>query len=93
MTDTPITRIEQHLAAASAAIAAELATVADPVERQDIAREVAETLLPRLGAEVKRGRAAAVAELKEGRTLKEVGALLGGLSIARVDQILKGAKQ
>ncbi|MFJ4921764.1 hypothetical protein [Streptomyces sp. NPDC088725] len=91
--DTPIARIEQHLAAASAAITGELAAVSDPIERQDIAREVGETLLPRLGHDVKSARAAAVAELKTGRTLAQVGQLLGGLSVARVDQILKVGKK
>ncbi|KOG33273.1 hypothetical protein [Streptomyces resistomycificus] len=88
MTDT-LARIEQHLAAAAAAIQGELAAITDPAARQDVARETLETLLPKLGHDVKMARAAAVAELKQGRTLAQVGQLLGGLSIARVDQILK----
>ncbi|MGW0607844.1 hypothetical protein [Streptomyces sp. NPDC002640] len=46
-------------------------------------------LLPRTVKKVKAERAAAVGELREGRTLKQV-AELTGLSVPRIDQLLKG---
>lgn len=58
-----------------------------------VQRQVAETLLPKPGQGVKATRASAVAELKEGRTLAKVGETLGGLSAARVDQILKAGNK
>ena len=90
MTETPTTRIRAHLEAAAAAVLGELRSIPDPAERQAAARTVLETLLPGIGQDVKSERAGAVAELKQGRTLAEVGKLLGGMSTARVDQILKG---
>lgn len=83
-------RIRGHLTAVSAAVLAELDTINDPVARQDAAREVNETLLPVLVAEVKMHRARTVGVLRDGRTLSQVGKLIGGKSAARVDQILKG---
>lgn len=90
MTQTPMDRISGHLDTARDAVLAELDSIKDPVERQDAARDVLETLLPAVGQDVKANRARTVAELRQGRTLAQVGQLLGGLSIARVDQILKG---
>lgn len=90
MTTTPLDRIRGHLEAASAAVLAELDTIADPVARQDAARHVNEVLLPDVGQQVKAHRAGTVADLKATRTLAQVGKMLGGLSTARVDQILKG---
>lgn len=71
------------------AVRAHLADIADPVERERAARLVMDELLPDAVKRVKAERAAAVAELKEGRTLKQV-AELTGLSVPRVDQLLKG---
>ncbi|MEU3521833.1 hypothetical protein ABZ770_42510 [Streptomyces sp. NPDC006654] len=90
MTTTPMERIGGHLDTAAAAVLAELDAITDPVERQSAAREVLEALLPSVTQRVKAHRARTVAGLREGRTLAEVGRLLGGLSVARVDQILKG---
>ena len=89
MTTSPTDRIREHLETARIAVLAELEATIDPVQRQEAAREVLETLLPSLGADVKALRARAVAELREGRSLAEVGQMLGGLSRGRVDQLLK----
>lgn len=90
MTDTPMHRINGWLEAASSAVLSELDAIKDPLERQAAARDVLKTLLPAIGREVKANRGRAVAELRdEGRTLAQVGELLG-MSTARVDQILKG---
>jgi hypothetical protein len=70
-----------------------LNSISDPVERQAAARTVLETLLPALVRDVKANRAETVAQLKEGRTLAEVGQLLGNMSVARVDQILKAGRK
>ncbi|GAA3595208.1 hypothetical protein GCM10022295_90570 [Streptomyces osmaniensis] len=83
-------RIRAILDLAGQDILGEMDNITDPVARQEAAREVNETLLPALVAEVKAHRAETVAGLREGRTLAQVGELLGGTSIARVDQILKG---
>lgn len=91
MTSTEtVSRIALHLEAARKAVLAELESVADPVEREAAAREVLRDLVPALGRAVQGDRTRTVAALKEGRTLAQVGKLLGGLSTARVDQILKG---
>jgi hypothetical protein len=90
MTETPTTRIRTRLEAASSAVLDELRSITDPAERQAAARTVLESLLPAIGQDVKGVRADAVTELRQGRTLAEVGQLLGGMSTARVDQILKG---
>ena len=90
MTPTPQDRIRGHLEDARIAVLAELDTIPDPVTRQAAARDVLETLLPALSADVKALRGRAVTELRQGRTLAQVGELLGGLSVGRVDQILKG---
>lgn len=88
--ETALARIQKHLEDVAQAIGAELDTIADPIDRQDAAREVVQSLLPSVTQDVKAHRARTVAELREGRTLAQVGQLLGGLSVARVDQILKG---
>lgn len=90
MTDTPLDRIRGHLETARSAVLAELDAIKDPVEREAAARDVITTTLPAIRSEVQAYRARTVAELKVGRTLSKVGELLGGLSTARVDQILKG---
>ncbi len=87
---TALDRITARLELAGDDVITELANIPDPVERQNAARTVLETLLPSLGADVKELRSRTVTELRQGRTLAQVGELLGGLSIARVDQILKG---
>ncbi|MFF2168155.1 hypothetical protein ACFVWP_46995 [Streptomyces sp. NPDC058175] len=89
MTDTPMHRINGWLEAASSTVLSELDAIKDPLERQGAARDVLENLLPAIAREVKANRGRAVAELREGRTLAQVGELLG-MSTARVDQILKG---
>lgn len=89
MTTTPQDRVREHLETARVAVLAELDTMPDPVERQKAARDVLDTLLPSLGADVKALRARAVTELRQGRTLAQVAQLLG-TSVGRVDQILKG---
>ncbi|MEU3654463.1 hypothetical protein AB0E67_16840 [Streptomyces sp. NPDC032161] len=86
---SPYTRIEQHIATARSAVTADLATITDPIDREYAARQILGTLLPDFTQDVKEIRSSAVRDLKQGRTLAEVGALLGGLSTARVDQIIK----
>lgn len=90
MTTTPQDRIDSHLETAGAAVLAELDAITDPVARQAVARHVLENVIPSVVQDVKAHRGRTVAELRKGRTLAQVGELLGGLSVARVDQILKG---
>jgi hypothetical protein len=90
MDTTALNHIRGHLETASAAVLAALDAITDPVERQDTAREVVQILLPAVGQEVKAHRAGTVAQLQGTLTLTEVGELIGGLSAARVEQILKG---
>lgn len=90
MTTTPLDRIRGRLETAVTAVLADLDAIKDPVERQSAARVVLEDLLPSVTQQVKTHRAGTVTGLREGRTLAEVGQLLGGLSTARVDQIIKG---
>ncbi|MGQ4397911.1 hypothetical protein ACN6K5_000913 [Streptomyces violaceoruber] len=89
MTAADVSRIALHLETARKAVLAELDSIPDPVQREAVAREALRDLVPALGRAVQTRRTAAVAELKEGRTLAQVGDLLG-VSTARVDQILKG---
>ncbi|WP_445402456.1 hypothetical protein ACSMX9_12800 [Streptomyces sp. LE64] len=86
-------RTARHLDTAIDAIIDELATIADPVERQNAALHVLDTLLPAAKDRVRAMRAEAVAELREGRTLAAVGQLLGGISATRVDQILNPGRK
>jgi DNA-directed RNA polymerase sigma subunit (sigma70/sigma32) len=90
MDTTPQDRIRGHLEAARRAVLAELDAITDPVKREAAAREVITATLPELRSEVQAYRAGIVTGLREGRTLAEVGRMLGGLTAARVDQILKG---
>ncbi|MFI8351268.1 RNA polymerase subunit sigma-70 [Streptomyces sp. NPDC085596] len=83
---TPADRIHQHITTAAAAITAELAAITDPIEREKTAREALK--IPDLTTAIRIQRAQAVEELKAGRTLREVAALLK-VSTGRVDQILK----
>ncbi|MEU8516342.1 hypothetical protein AB0C76_32885 [Kitasatospora sp. NPDC048722] len=71
------------------ALLATLGGIKDPIAREVAARELLDDLLPATVKEAKQIRREAVEELRSGRTLKQVGELLG-LSTARVDQILKG---
>ncbi|MGW6984737.1 hypothetical protein ACWGE1_35675 [Streptomyces sp. NPDC054932] len=71
------------------AVRACLAGVEDPVARERAARLFTDQLLPDVAREVKNLRIGAVGELRQGRTLKEVAGLTG-LSVPRVDQLLKG---
>ncbi|MFF4552675.1 hypothetical protein [Streptomyces sp. NPDC001422] len=88
---TPADRIAGHLTAAITAIGQELAAVTDPVQREALARDVIDRLLPQATQDAKAMRAEPVAELRDGRTLREVGELLK-LTPARVDQILKAGR-
>ncbi|MYU24744.1 hypothetical protein [Streptomyces sp. SID8352] len=95
MTDTPPRDDQAHTdlrtltTAYVNAVQARLREIPDPIAREYAARLVQEELLPDVVKQTKPVRAEAVSILKEGRTLKEVGSLTG-LSIARVDQLLKG---
>ncbi|MFI1646735.1 hypothetical protein ACH4XT_07295 [Streptomyces avidinii] len=71
------------------AVQARLAGIEDPVARERAARLFTDQLLPEVARAVKDVRIAAVGELRQGRTLKEVSQLIG-LSVPRVDQLLKG---
>ncbi|MFI7354107.1 hypothetical protein ACIBTP_09180 [Streptomyces avidinii] len=71
------------------AVRARLAEIEDPVARERAARLFTDRLLPEVARTVKEVRIAAVGELRQGRTLKEVSELIG-LSVPRVDQLLKG---
>ncbi|MGW5679207.1 hypothetical protein ACWEV4_29705 [Streptomyces sp. NPDC003860] len=85
--------IAHHLTTAIDNITTELATLTDPVERQNAALYALDILLPAAKDQLRAARAEAVAELREGRTLAEVGRLLGGISPARVDQILNPTRK
>ncbi|MFJ7590663.1 hypothetical protein ACIQZO_25420 [Streptomyces sp. NPDC097617] len=76
-------------AAYMSAVRARLADVEDAVARERAARLFTDQLLPEVAKAVKDVRTAAVGELRQGRTLKEVSGLIG-LSVPRVDQLLKG---
>ncbi|MFH9355145.1 hypothetical protein [Kitasatospora sp. NPDC017646] len=78
--------LRSHLDAALAA----LRQPKDPIERERAARAFLEDLMPEAVRTAKQVRREAVEELRTGRTLREVGEALGGLSVSRVDQILKG---
>lgn len=65
-----------------------LRQITDPVERSKAATALIDALNDTQKA-VKGVRAEAVAELREGRSMREVGEMIG-VSTARVDQILKG---
>ncbi|MFJ6483396.1 MULTISPECIES: hypothetical protein [unclassified Streptomyces] len=71
------------------AVRARLADVETPVARERAARLFTDQLLPAVAKTVKGIRTAAVGELRQGRTLREVSELIG-LSVPRVDQLLKG---
>jgi hypothetical protein len=71
------------------AVRARLGEVPDARAREYAARLLMDELLPDAVKRVKVVRGEAVSELKEGRTLKQV-AELTGLSVPRVDQLLKG---
>lgn len=71
------------------AVRARLGEVPDALAREYAARLLMDDLLPDAVKRVKAVRSEAVGELKEGRTLKQV-AELTGLSVPRVDQLLKG---
>ncbi|MFD3696823.1 hypothetical protein ACFWUZ_11845 [Streptomyces sp. NPDC058646] len=71
------------------AVRSRLAEVEDPVVRERAARLVTEELLSTALKAAKDVRTAAVGELRQGRTLKEVAGLTG-LSVPRIDQLLKG---
>ncbi|MFJ3961815.1 hypothetical protein [Streptomyces sp. NPDC090036] len=73
----------------TSAVRARIADVEDPVARERAARLFTDQLLPDVAKAVKDVRIAAVVELRQGRTLKQVSALMG-LSVPRVDQLLKG---
>ncbi|MEW1892283.1 hypothetical protein [Streptomyces sp. NPDC085659] len=85
-------RITQLLTGTRDALIAELTSISDPIAREAAARQVL-AALPAVSQEVTAIRSNTVATLKEGRTLAQVGELLGGLSIARVDQIIKAGKK
>lgn len=87
---TALDRITATIDLAGDEVITHLDNISDPVERQAAARTVLEKLLPALVRDVKANRGEAVKQMREGRTLAQVGELLGGLSTARVDQILKG---
>ncbi|MFJ1901819.1 MULTISPECIES: RNA polymerase subunit sigma-70 [unclassified Streptomyces] len=91
MTSDP-ERITQLLAATRDTLTTELASISDPVAREASARQIL-AALPDITQEVTAIRSDTVRTLKEGRTLAEVGTLLGGLSTARVDQIIKAGKK
>lgn len=78
-------RMAEHLGAALAC----LDDIEDPVERERAARLLADDLLPGAVRKVRQVRSGAVIELRVGRSLREVGELLG-LSIPRVDQLARG---
>ncbi|MFI6530526.1 hypothetical protein [Streptomyces uncialis] len=86
-------RIAHLLATAIDAITSDLATINDPVERQAAALHVLDALLPAAQDRIRAARAEAVAELKPGRSLAEVGRLLGGITATRVDQILNPGRK
>ncbi|WP_116245797.1 hypothetical protein [Nocardiopsis sp. FIRDI 009] len=65
-----------------------LRDIPDPVERTRTAAALIDALKD-AQTRVKAVRADAAAELRQGRTLRQVGELLG-VSPARVDQILRG---
>ncbi|MFF4422300.1 hypothetical protein ACFY04_16205 [Streptomyces sp. NPDC001549] len=71
------------------AVRARLAGIETPVARERAARLFTDQLLPDVAKTVKNIRTAAVGELRQGRTLREVSELIG-LSVPRVDQLLKG---
>ncbi|MFB6824236.1 hypothetical protein ACFCXA_21905 [Streptomyces virginiae] len=71
------------------AVRACLAGIEAPVVRERAARLFTDQLLPDVAKAVKDIRTAAVGELRQGRTLREVSLLIG-LSVPRVDQLLKG---
>ncbi|MFD5414256.1 hypothetical protein ACFV4Q_22545 [Streptomyces nojiriensis] len=71
------------------AVRARLADIETPVAREQAARLFTDQLLPAVAKTVKDIRTAAVGELRQGRTLREVSELIG-LSVPRVDQLLKG---
>ncbi len=71
------------------AVRARLADIETPVARERAARLFTDQLLPAVAKTVKDIRTAAVGELRQGRTLREVSELIG-LSVPRVDQLLKG---
>ncbi|MFF4445636.1 hypothetical protein [Streptomyces sp. NPDC001502] len=71
------------------AVRARLAGIETPVARERAARLFTDQLLPAVAKTVKDIRTAAVGELRQGRTLREVSELIG-LSVPRVDQLLKG---
>ncbi|MCM9083261.1 MULTISPECIES: hypothetical protein [Streptomyces] len=71
------------------AVRALLAGIETPVARERAARLFTDQLLPDVAKAVKDIRTAAVGELRQGRTLREVSGLIG-LSVPRVDQLLKG---
>ncbi|RST03146.1 hypothetical protein EF910_21445 [Streptomyces sp. WAC07149] len=75
----------EHIGAALA----HLDGIQDPLERERAARLLSDDLLPHAVRSARQARTAAVLELRQGRTLREVGELLG-LSIPRVDQLAKG---
>ncbi|MGW4810527.1 hypothetical protein ACWEPB_02630 [Kitasatospora cineracea] len=64
-------------------------TIPDPIAREKAARDLLDDLKLIHPTTIKAARRRAVEELKGGRTLQEVGNLLGGLTRARVEQILK----
>ncbi|MER6447163.1 hypothetical protein DEJ51_28900 [Streptomyces venezuelae] len=71
------------------AVRSRLARIESPVARERAARLFTDQLLPAVAKTVKDIRTAAVGELRQGRTLREVSELIG-LSVPRVDQLLKG---
>ncbi|GAA1014545.1 hypothetical protein Q7689_10280 [Nocardiopsis tropica] len=77
MDTTPLTQLAEQLRA-----------ITDPVERSKAATALIDALNDAQKA-VKGVRAEAVAELRPGRSMREVGEMIG-VSTARVDQILKG---
>ncbi|MCM2391834.1 hypothetical protein [Streptomyces albipurpureus] len=78
-------QIATHIDAALAA----LGEISDPLERERAARRMLDTLLPDAARKAKGVRQEVVLKLREGRTLREVAAILD-LTYARVDQIAKG---
>ncbi|MFJ2707865.1 hypothetical protein ACIO3R_32395 [Streptomyces sp. NPDC087428] len=91
MTSDP-ERITQLLAATRDALTTELASISDPIAREAAARQIL-AALPDLSQDITAIRSDAVTTLKEGRTFAQVGQLLGGLSTARVDQIIRAGKK
>ncbi|MFJ4852380.1 RNA polymerase subunit sigma-70 [Streptomyces sp. NPDC088730] len=84
--------ITDLLATTRETLATALTSISDPIAREAAARQIL-AALPDITQEVTAIRSDTVRTLKEGRTLAEVGTLLGGLSTARVDQIIKAGKK